>query len=323
VGIGGVLNVQNNLNVTGNIGYTGDVTLIIPVVYTLEPFNITGNSAMVTGEIFSNGGAAVIASGVVWSTSSGPTVALATRTTDGTSQGTWVSTITGLTENTTYYVRAYATNVNGTGYGEEIMFTTPAQGTTILDFDGNIYNTLVIGTQTWLAQNLKTTHLNDGTAIANVTDPIDWSMLGTPGYAWYSNDPSGNADYGILYNWNTVNTGLLCPTGWHVPTDIEWNTLITFAGGGTVAGGKLKETGLSHWLSPNTGATDEYGFTALPGGIREYMGMFMDLGTSGSWWTSSMVSVDPFAVRMNTFSAEIFIMQMMGGSGMSVRCIKD
>jgi uncharacterized protein (TIGR02145 family) len=323
VGIGGVLNVQNNLNVTGNIGYTGTVSSLVPELNTMEAANVTDTSAMVMGEIISNGGAAVIVSGVCWSTSTGPTDQLVTKTTNGASSGQYTSVITGLTPSTTYYVRAYATNANGTGYGTEITFITAAPGSTALDFDGNVYNTVVIGTQTWLASNLKTTHLNDGTAIANVTDDATWMSQGAPGYAWYNNDQVSNADYGILYNWATVNTGLLCPTGWHVPTDVEWTTLMTYAGGGLVAGGKLKETGLTHWLSPNTDATNEFAFTALPGGMRGYMGPFLDLGSTGNWWTSSMISVDPANVVMFTTTGEMMIMQMMSGAGMSIRCLKD
>jgi uncharacterized protein (TIGR02145 family) len=251
VGIGGVLNVQNNLNVSGNIGYTGTVTLVVPELYTLEPFNITDTSAMVMCDIISNGGAAVIASGVVWSTSAKPTVDLVTKTTDGTSMGQYTSTITGLTESTTYYVRAYATNANGTGYGAEVSFTTPMQGTTVIDYDGNVYNMVVIGTQTWMASNLKTTRLNDGAVITHAADSATWVNLLTSGYAWYNSDAVTYADYGILYNWTTVNTGLLCPTGWHVPSEPEWTTLTTFIGGNFVAGGKLKETGTTHWLLPN------------------------------------------------------------------------
>jgi uncharacterized protein (TIGR02145 family) len=311
------------LNVTGNISHAGEVNLIVPEVMTLEPFNITDTSAMVTGDIISNGGAAVIVSGVVWSTSPKPTVDLLTKTTDGTSLGQYTSVITGLTESTTYYVRAYATNANGTGYGTEVTFTTPMQGTTIVDYDGNVYNIIVIGTQTWMASNLKTTSYNDGNPIPNVADSLTWTTLSTPAYVWYKNDSVTYADYGILYTWTTVNTGLLCPTGWHVPSETEWTTLTTYLGGNLVAGGKLKETGITHWLSPNGSATNEAGFTALPGGLRGFMGQFAGIRDSGNWWTSTRISTDPTSVSMYSIYGELMLLMTMEKSGLSVRCLQD
>ena len=134
----------------------------------------------------------------------------------------------------------------------------------IADIDGNIYNTVIIGTQVWMKENLKATKLNDGTNILLETDNATWISLTDPAYCWYNNDASSYKNtYGALYNWFTVETGKLCPTGWHVPSDAEWFTLIDFLGGESVAGGKLKEIGNTHWNSPNTGATDEYGFTAI------------------------------------------------------------
>lgn len=323
IDIGAVLNVQNNLNVTGDIGYTGDVNMIVPEVYAFEPSNVTETQAMVMSEVMSDGGSPLITRGVVWSTLPKPTVALPSKTSEGTAQGMLTSTITGLTAATTYYVRAYATNANGTGYSQDVIISTPLTGTTVTDFDGNVYNTVLIGTQTWLAQNLKTTKLNDGTPIPNVTDETAWNLLSTPGYAWYANDNVTYADYGILYNWYTVGTGTLCPAGWHVPTDTEWSTLSSFLGGIMVAGGKLKETGTAHWTMPNTNATDEFGFTALPGGFRSYMGPFMDVTMAGNWWTSSMISVDPANVIITYGTGELMISQGMSGMGHSVRCLQD
>ncbi len=320
VGIGGVLDVQNNLNVTGDIGYTGTVTSLVPTVYTLEPFDITDSSAVVMGDISSNGGAAIIVSGIVWSTSPNPTVALPTRSTDGSTSGQFTSNITGLTAATTYYVRAYATNANGTGYGQDVAFTTAEL---VVDFDGNKYSTVTIDTQVWLAENLKTTHLNDGTPISNIPDSATWVNTISPAYVWYSNDAVTFADYGILYNWTTVNTGLLCPTGWHVPTDADWTILTTYLGGSFGAGSKLKETGTTHWLPPNSDATNEVGFTALPGGLRGFMGPFNGIGDSGNFWTSTRISTDPTSASIYSISGEFMLLMTMERSGLSVRCIKD
>ena len=125
-------------------------------------------------------------------------------------------------------------------------------GVVVQDIDGNNYLTVTIGTQIWMAENLRTTKYNDGTAIPLVTDNTTWANLTTPAYCWYNNDAKTNGStYGALYNWYSVNTKKLCPTGWHVPNDTEWTTLTTYLGGTAVAGGKLKETGTAHWYSPN------------------------------------------------------------------------
>lgn len=163
----------------------------------------------------------------------------------------------------------------------------------VTDIDGNIYHTVQIGTQIWMVENLKTTKFNDGTTIPLVTDNIAWSKLTTPAYCWNKNIENNKDTYGALYNWYAVNTGKLCPKGWHVPTDNDWTILANYLGGETYdnknieskTGGKLKESGTIHWSSPNEGATNETGFTGLPGGSRAYYkGDFNEIGTMGDWW---------------------------------------
>jgi hypothetical protein len=202
----------------------------IPVVSTNEATEVTQTTATSGGVISADGGATVTARGVCWSTSQTPTIA-DNKTSDGIGAGSFTSAMTGLTANTTYYVRAYATNSAGTGYGSAMSFTTLEgnNGTivfnpnitygTMTDIDGNTYKTVTIGTQTWMAENLKVTKYNDGTAIPNVTDETAWSSLTTGAYCNYNNDPSKVATYGRLYNWHAVNTGKLCPTGWHVAAE--------------------------------------------------------------------------------------------------------
>jgi uncharacterized protein (TIGR02145 family) len=168
----------------------------------------------------------------------------------------------------------------------------PEPGGTVTDIDGNVYHTVTIGTQTWMVENLKTTHYRDGEAIPYVTDSAIWNGLSTPAYCFYNNDAVANkATYGALYNWYTASSPKLCPVGWHVPTDAEWTTLMTYLGGQIVAGGKLKEQGTAHWNSPNTGADNSTGFTAVPGGCRT-MGLiqFYEIGTFGYWWSSTETS---------------------------------
>lgn len=161
---------------------------------------------------------------------------------------------------------------------------------TVTDIDGNIYNTVTIGTQVWMKENLKTTKYSNGDIIGT-TNPstLDITSEATPKYQWaYDGNETNVATYGRLYTWFVVSDSRnVCPTGWHLPSDAEWTTLITFLGGDSVAGGKLKEIGTTHWTKPNTGATNETGFTALPGGVRQKFGTFMYTGNTGTWWNST------------------------------------
>jgi uncharacterized protein (TIGR02145 family) len=188
---------------------------------------ITATAAVSGGNITSDGGATITARGVCWNTSQNPTVNN-NKTTSGTGPGIFVSNITGLTSGTVYYVRAYATNSTGTAYGNELSFTTP-----VADVEGNLYKTVIIGNQVWMAENLKTTKYNDNTNITNITDPAAWvaaDTLLTAGYCWYQNNQANKATYGGLYNFFTVVTGKLCPAGWHVPTQAEFIAMEQFIG---------------------------------------------------------------------------------------------
>jgi uncharacterized protein (TIGR02145 family) len=210
-----------------------------------------------------------------------------------------------------------------------------AAGGTISDVDNNVYNTVKIGTQVWMAENLKTTKYNDGTAIPNITDNTAWATLTTGAYSDYSNTSSNSNTYGRLYNWYAVdnnsatkaasNSGKsVCPTGWHIPNDAEWTTLTTYLGGESVSGGKLKEIGLTHWITPNTGATNETGFTALPGGVRIYFGAYSNIGISGSWWSSNeSSSTYPWIRFMGFDSASVVRSDSNKLFGFSVRCLRD
>jgi uncharacterized protein (TIGR02145 family) len=260
----------------------------IPVVSTSSLSNIKQSTAQSGGNVADDGGVTLTARGICWSKQQSPTLANS-KTTDGTATGSFTSSITGLTPNTVYYVRAYATNAKGTGYGNEVMFTTLQDTLTVTDIDGNIYHTVTIGSQVWLVENLKVTQYNDGTPIPLVTVGTDWGNLTTPAYCWYNNSyATYGSVYGALYNWYAVNTGKLCPPGWHVPTSAEWTVLTNYLGGESEAGGKLKETGTTHWASPNTGATNETGFTALPGGSRYNTGSFqLNITFNGLWWSST------------------------------------
>lgn len=193
-----------------------------------------------------------------------------------------------------------------------------------MDGDGNIYDTIVIGTQTWLNSNLKTTKYNNGTPIPLVTENDKWSTSTTHAYCWYNNDiRMAKEIYGALYNWYAA-TKNICPEGWHVPTLDDWNTLIDYLGGENVAGGKLKEAGSTHWIYPNNGATNESGFTACPGGERNRYGEYSGLGNTSIWWTSSPgYEIYGWRLFINNGRSNIVTTAFPKEVGFSIRCVKD
>jgi uncharacterized protein (TIGR02145 family) len=190
------------------------------------------------------------------------------------------------------------------------------------DGDNNHYPVVKIGTQTWMVENLKTTKFNNGTEIPN--EPTDaWPDLTTPAYCWYDNDAAANkATYGALYNWYAVNTGMLCPAGWHVPSDAEWTTLINYLGGESVAGDKLKETGSVHWIYENIG-TNEVGFTALPAGARWDFDDFCCLLYKAYWWSTTEYDADNGWFRFMDGYPNVYSNGRFKYNGMSVRCVKN
>jgi uncharacterized protein (TIGR02145 family) len=196
---------------------------------------------------------------------------------------------------------------------------------TVTDIDGNIYHTITIGTQVWMVENLKTTRYNDGTPIPLVTGGPAWANLKAPGYCFYNNDANINkALYGAIYNWFTVNTGKLCPAGWHVPIDAEWTTLTNYLGGENAAGGKMKESGISHWVTPNDGANNSSGFTALPAGYRQDDGSFYNINDDDYWWSSTVSTpTNSWGRNVNYNYAYVTRDSFNKRFGYSVRCIRD
>jgi uncharacterized protein (TIGR02145 family) len=255
---------------------------------------------------------------------------------DTTTQGKNISftyTLINLKPKTKYHYRINAINPSGTGNGADVVFTTgdtvnlgvnfnpDLTYDSIYDVEGNKYRTIQIGTQTWMAENLRSTKLNDDTEIPFVLDVNKWSDLTTPGYCWFNSD---SVSWGALYNWYTVNTGLLCPQGWHVPGDEEWTVLTDYLGGKNDAGGKLKETGTGKWYTPNTGATNESGFTAIPTGYRHSNGGFNSLSRYAYFWTSTEWS-ETGAWYRDVYFGYISVDRSNSNkrSGLTVRCIKD
>ena len=230
-------------------------------------------------------------------------------------------TITGLDIGTLYLVNVM-TESDCVSMGWEVSFTTANNGL-VLDMEGNEYRTRRIGNQVWMTENLKATKYNNGNIIPYVPDVTQWTNLVADGLCWYENNASYKETYGALYNWYTVSKGNLCPEGWHVPTDAEWASLETFLGGISIAGGKMKEEGTLHWQSPNTGATNESGFTGLPGGYRDLDGVYHAIGRYGEWWTSTGSTDAAWDRHLVNDITSIVRSSNDKNDGFSVRCIQD
>lgn len=321
----------------GDDASTNPDNVTVPVLTTTAVSSITQTSAQCGGDVTSDGGSAITARGVCWSTSPAPTIA-DNKTTDGSGTGSFTSSLMGLTTSTPYYVRAYATNSAGTGYGSAQSFTTSSASNTVTDIDGNVYQTVTIGSQVWMAENLKVTHYRNGDPIPHVTDGSTWGGLTTGAYCNNDNEEGNVAIYGRLYNWYSVDDSRnIAPAGWHVPTDEEWKQLEIYLGmsqteaddfgsRGNDEGGKLKEAGTTHWTYPNAGATNESDFTALPGGYRSYDGNFSRMGSSAYFWSSTISGYTyPEAWRRSLQSVYSDINRSFGHKrwGLSVRCVRD
>jgi uncharacterized protein (TIGR02145 family) len=393
-----------------------------PILSTTPVTELTASSAVSGGNVTDDGGTRVISRGVCWNTSDNPDISN-NKTSDSGGSGTFISNLTQLTPNTTYFIRAYATNSAGTSYGSSVSIktigdkpaltvanaseirittaklsgsvnpnslpttvtfewgTTTSYGNTTsasqnpltggnpvnvsanltglqseitynfrikatndlgttysdnklfktyaaVDGNGNGYYSVTIGTQTWLTENLKTIKYKDGIDIPNVTDSIAWEALTTGAYCNYKNktDSALIATHGRLYNWYAVNTSKLTITGWHIPTHDEWKTLVDFLGGENVAGGKMKETGTIHWLSQNSGATNESGFTALPSGYRGKIlyYVYQSFGTYVAFWESTTYTSTQaygLVLRYNETTSQTYIFNK--AMGLPVRLIKD
>jgi uncharacterized protein (TIGR02145 family) len=196
---------------------------------------------------------------------------------------------------------------------------------TVTDRDGNVYKTIQIGPQTWMAENLKTTKYRNGDPIQLVLPNAKWAVLKAGAYCWYNNDATKKAIYGALYNWFAVKDKRnIAPAGWHIPTEEEWATLAKYLGGSRMAGGKLKETLTSHWLDPNAGATNSTGFTALPGGYRNNTGVSDKIGYCGGWWSSTQYSLTVAWYHYTDYgTSNLYSVSGFKNDGFSVRCIKD
>jgi uncharacterized protein (TIGR02145 family) len=312
--------------------YSDDITFItlgnVPSVVTLASTTVTTTTATLNGVVNANYLGSTVTFEYGLTTGYGTTATATQSPVIGNANTNVSASISGLSIGTTYHYRVKAVNSLGTVYGIDLTFSTVP--TTVNDVEGNTYNVIAIGGQIWMAENLKTTKYNDGTTVPNITDNTSWTTLITPAYCWYNNDISNKTTYGALYNWYTVDavsTGNknICPTGWHVPSDAEWTTLTNYLGGESIAGGKLKEIGTTHWESPNTGATNESGFTALPSGYRSFNGITFDnLGLLSYWWSNIEADVNNSSVWYTLYSSSSMVSSIgKNKNGYSVRCLRD
>ncbi len=194
----------------------------------------------------------------------------------------------------------------------------------VVDIDGNAYKTVNINSRIWMNENLRTTRYNDGRDIPLTADADNWNNLVSDGFCWYNNDASNKDTYGALYNGYAIVTGNLCPAGWHVPSIEEWRELSTVLGDSATAGGKMKEAGTDHWLSPNKGADNSSGFNGLPSGIRYFEGTFTSIQTYTAIWSSTeSVGDDLWSAGLYYAESGLTMNHKSKKYGFSVRCIKD
>ena len=195
---------------------------------------------------------------------------------------------------------------------------------TVKDADNNEYSTIKIGSQVWMAENLKTTHYNDGNEIPQQTDKTKWATNKTAAFCWYDNDESNKAEYGALYNWYVVGTGKLCPQGWHVPTTDEWTTLENTLGGADQAAPKMKEKGTEHWEMTYDNVTNESGFNARGAGFRNSDGDFTYKLSDACWWTATPGTQTYAKNRCFSFyTSVVSTRDIQRTNGYSIRCVKN
>jgi uncharacterized protein (TIGR02145 family) len=297
------------------VSFKTQIGAIPPTVITTIATDISYLTFTIGGNVTFDGGSNVIARGIVWSQTEVPTVSLATKTVNGSGIGAFISYMFDLKPNTVYYVRAYGTNGAGTGYGKLDTVRTRTWvncPSTVKDIDNNVYNVVTIGYQCWTKENLNVSRYRNGDVIPVIINDRIWESLTSGIRCWYANDSiSFEEPYGNLYNWYAASDKKgLCPSGWHVPTDLEWNELTDYLGGQNYAEKKMKD--------PN-------GFSALLGGYRHTRGDFAagwehsyfwsssDSGSSGSW---NSILNPPYLSYGYRF-------EFSYSFGASVRCLRD
>lgn len=324
----------------------------IPSLNTDPVTQIARTSAWFKGKILTQGSDSLIEDGFCWNTLPNPTIKNESSITNHRDDNDNLYLyITHFSPNTKYYMRTYAKDISGNiYYGNQVSFETKKLTIsknfnnsliygTLKDIEDNIYKTIHIGNQEWMAENLRSTRLNDGSLIPLVEDDESWSKLLTPGYCWFQNNEGYFRNmYGAYYNWYTVNTGIICPTGWHVPSEDDWKLLKMslgmsedqatqyFGSAGTVEGSKMKESGTVNWVTESIEANNESGFTAIPGGFRSVgPSEYLWEGVSASWWSSTSREVSVAWTHGVSFDESRISRSDMAikSDGMNIRCLKN
>ena len=308
-----------------------------PIISTAPVSGIFSTKAASGGSIISDGGAAITSSGICWSTSTNPTIA-DFSTTNTNLSGIYTSIMTGLLPNTTYNVRAYATNSVGTTYGNLVSFTTATttSPTIVYDIDNNMYHTVTIGTQTWLVENLRTTRYRNGDVISNVINNLSWTSAVSGAWCYYNNDATNGSKYGKLYNWYAANDSRkIAPIGWHIPTDYEWEILEKYESanfGNSISVAKALAATTDWTTSYNVGSigndilqNNYSGFNSLPAGYRSSnAGVFYSIGDWTYYWSSdSAISPQGWCKRLIQSNSVVEFIASPRISGYSIRCVKD
>ena len=321
--------LQIAINDIDSITYTvvGDPGAL-PIVTTLPLGAYTATTAELGGIVDANGGTSITQRGVVWSVITNPTTA-DSITQNGVGTGTFLSLLSDLSVDSSYYARAYAINNAGTAYGNEIIFQVTSNsfvsGDGVIDIDGNSYQTIHSSTgQEWMAENLKTCRYANGDSILHIEDNVAWSVLDSGAWVYMNNNPGNSTTFGKLYNgWAVSDPRNVCPTEWHVPSEAEWSFFHSVNGGLSNGGGNMKIPGIAVWLTPNTGATNSSGFSALPGGKRIGSGDFQEHFGGGFWWASSGTSFTLDTRSLYYTSNGVWTGAQGKTLGLSIRCVKD
>jgi uncharacterized protein (TIGR02145 family) len=313
---------------------------ISPSVSTIGISNLTSQTVVVEGKVNNHGNSILSAQGVVISKYPDPVVpSLGYVTAENTANNYFVSTIINLEPQTLYYLRTYVTDNTGkTYYSEESTFSTPPSETsqfnpnksygTMADIEGNQYKTVEIGGQTWMAENLKVSKFNDGSLINEVLSPNVFTNGGNPAWCYYNDSVEYNDLHGKLYNYYvTMNVKNVCPTGWHIPNSDDINSLMNYLSNNP--GGKLKAIGYNYWNSPNVGATNETGFSAIGTGYRS--NDFWGNKSVVEYWCKNGTSANILGINAgmeggsNQFTSDLYynFENLTSNKGYSIRCIKD
>jgi uncharacterized protein (TIGR02145 family) len=308
----------------------------LPQLITADITSIAKSSALTGGSVTEDGDSKITERGICWIQGYNDPSISDSKITAGTGSGEFTVTLSGLSPGTSYSVRAYAINKAGIAYGDivrfftippDIVFNPASTYGTMTDIDGNVYKTITIGTQVWMAENLKVSHYRNGDPVTFInSEYYEWRSDTTNGLScYYLHNESIGSVYGKFYNWYAVNDFRgLAPLGWHIPLDAEWALLESYLGDNPTAGAKMKEAGTDHWEQSNSSGDNSSGFTALPGGLAEWPGLSHGMNNYTYFWSSTKDNhLYVWCYKLSYDISSLIREHMPTTTGISVRCIKD